>query len=131
MKLPNAVLLACALGASQISLADKVWNANPNNDINNWISGMYANIDGSLGGILGACAADDAANCTVTIQANGGVHASASDASQHFTVRLAGPAAPYGACHIYPKNPAATGDKRLRGASCYDLNHQATYYKLN
>jgi len=131
MKLPIAILFAGALSLSHVALAEKVWDPNGNVAINNWISGMYSGISGPLNTLLQNCQVAVAANCTVTILANGGIHASASDASQHFTVRFAGTNHQYNACHIYPQNPNAIGDKALRGANCYDANHQATYYKLN
>ena len=76
MKLPIVILFVGALTLSQAALADKVWVANPNTAINNWISGMYANIGGPLATELQNCKVAAAAVCTVTIQANGGVHTS-------------------------------------------------------
>ncbi|MBE1159892.1 hypothetical protein [Dyella acidiphila] len=131
MKLPVAILLAGALAISQAAHADKVWNDNANSTINNWISGMYAGIGGELGTVLQDCQRAQAIDCQVTIQANGGVHVSASDDQNHFTVRFAGAHVQYDACHIYPKNPGNASDKSLRGANCYDPGHVAHYYKLN
>ncbi|PPU36987.1 hypothetical protein XspCFBP7912_03930 [Xanthomonas sp. CFBP 7912] len=127
-----AVLLSMSLLAvSQSALATKQWNANANQAINNWISGMYANIGGPLQTILQQCQLAPQATCEVTVQANGGVHTSATDDTQHFTLRFTGNPAPFGACHIYPLNPGSPGDKRLQGATCYDAQHNGTYFKLN
>ncbi|MBB5864919.1 hypothetical protein [Xanthomonas sp. 3058] len=126
-----AVLSLGLLSLSQAALATKVWNASPNKIQNNWISGMYDNITGPLQTTLRQCQNAPQATCEVTIQANGGVHTSASDDTQHFTLRFTGNAAPYAACHIYPLVPGTPGDKRLQGATCYDAQHNGTYIKLN
>lgn len=128
-------VLACMLSisllaASQNALATKVWNANANQTIDSWISGMYASISGPLQTILQQCQTAPQATCEVTIQANGGVHTSATDGKQHFTLRFTGNPAPFGACHIYPLNPGSPGDKRLQGATCYDAQHNGTYFSL-
>ncbi|MBE1159891.1 hypothetical protein [Dyella acidiphila] len=130
MKLPVAVLLAGALAISQSAHADKIWNANPNPDINKWISGMYASIDGPLGSWLQICQTAQAVYCQVVIQANRGVNTSDSDVENHFTVRFTGSHTRYDSCHIYPKDPGNVNNKSLRGANCYAPGHVADYYKL-
>ncbi|MCD0247948.1 hypothetical protein [Xanthomonas melonis] len=126
-----ALLLSMSLLAvSQSALATKQWNSNANPTIDNWISGMYANISGPLQTILQQCQLAPQATCEVTIMANGGVHTSATDGTQHFTLRFTGNPAPFGACHIYPLNPGIPGDKRLQGATCYDAQHNGTYFNL-
>ncbi len=123
------VLSIGLLSLSQAALATKVWNASPNQVQNNWISGMYANISGPLKATLQQCEAAAQPACEVTIEANGGVHASA-DKRQHFTVRFTGNAAAYTACHVYPRTPDTPGSIGLEGANCYN-GGRPTYFKLN
>ncbi|CAD0330261.1 hypothetical protein CFBP7900_18880 [Xanthomonas hortorum pv. carotae] len=126
-----AMLSMGLLTLSQTALATKQWNANANQTLNNWISGMYTNITGPLQTLLHQCETAPQATCEVTILANGGVHTSATDDKQHFTLRFTGNPAPYLACHVYPQSPGNTNDKRLQGATCYDAQHNGTYFKLN
>lgn len=128
-KLFAVLVLTSAL--AHTAWADKTWNANPNAALDNRISGMYAQIGGPLGSSLRTCQLDAVGDCNVIVMANGGIHASATDDRQHFTVRFAGANAPYGACHIYPQDPANPNSKALSGATCYDANHVGAYIKLN
>jgi len=131
MKLPLVILFASALVLSQAAQAEKNWNANHNPAINNWISGMYADVAGPLGALLQECQSAAAADCQVTIQAKDGVRPSRTDALDHFTVLFSGSHAQYKACHIYPQHPSNNKDKALIGANCYQAGHAPTYYKLN
>jgi hypothetical protein len=124
------VLSIGLLSLGQTALATKVWNANPNQVQNNWISGMYANISGPLKATLQQCEAAAQPACEVTIEANGGVHISRTDNRQHFTLRFTGNAAAYTACHVYPTTPNIPGSKGLDGANCYNGGN-ANYFKLN
>ncbi|UXA48578.1 hypothetical protein [Xanthomonas prunicola] len=116
-----AVLSIGLLALSQNAFATMQWNANANNAVNQRITAMYANIPAPLQNTLNTCSNNAAAaNCRVRVMANGGIHTSASDDAQHFTIRFDGAAAPYSACHIYPQAPAAANNTNVAGANCFN-----------
>ncbi|WP_153066248.1 MULTISPECIES: hypothetical protein [Xanthomonas] len=114
-------LSAGILLTSQTASATMQWNANANMGVNQWITNMYNNIPEPLRGTLDTCSnTAAAANCQVRVMANAGVHTSASDDQQHFTIRFAGNAAPYSACHVYPQEPANRNNPNVAEANCFN-----------